>query len=234
MRVAGRLVPLFAFVLAATSGCGFLNALAQPQASGSEPAATTAAPAPSPEPPPPLVDGDLGTRAGAPAGHLTVTLGEPRTGLAPPILNSGGCHFDAPSLQYLPIAFTSTVPGLAAHVEISRGPATPSDVGDVGIFVESGNGDEVYCTDYPPLPTRDKFFNQMGARTITAWVVLGHAVTPATPTGRPEVFETLQLRISDLRQLSDATTVQRSFRPGTLAVGAACADDPRAICVPLG
>lgn len=234
MRAAGRLFPLLAAALAASSGCGFLNAVAEPQATTAPPSAATSAAAPTGAPPPTIVDGDLRTTGGDVAGHLVVTLGTPRTGLEPPIVNSGGCHFDAASLQYLPVEFASTAPGLAAHVAVSRGPATPPDVGDVGIFVESGNGEQVYCTHSPPLPTRDTFFNQSGARTITAWVVLGHAVTPATPTGRPEVFETLQLRISDLRQLSDATTVQRSFRPGTLAVGAACADDPRAICVPLG
>ena len=40
-------------------------------------------------------------------GPLVVTLGAPRTGLAPPIVNSGGCHFDAPSLQYLPVQFVT-------------------------------------------------------------------------------------------------------------------------------
>lgn len=233
MRAAGRLFPLLALVLAASSGCGFLNAVAEPQATTAEPPATTSASAPAPAPPPPIVDGELRTTGGAVGGHLTVTLGTPRTGLAPPIVNSAGCHFDVSSLEYLPVEFAAP-PGLAAHVAISTGPATPSDVGDVGIFVESGNGEQVYCTDYPPLPTRDRFFNQSGARTITAWVVLGHAVTPATPAGRPEVFPTLQLRISSLRQLSDATTVERRLVPGALAVGAACADDSAEICVPLG
>jgi hypothetical protein len=34
--------------------------------------------------------------------------------------------------------------------------------------------------------------------------------------------------------MHDATTVQRRLVPGALGVGAACADDPAAICVPLG
>ena len=226
-----RVLPVLVVVLVTTSGCGFLNALSHPPAAQPQP--STAAAAPTTPPPPPVVDGDLRTTGGAVGGHLTVTLGTPRTGLAPPIVNSQGCHFDAPSLQFLPVQF-STPPGLAAHVQISTGPATPSGIGDVGIFVESGSGEQVYCTDYPPLPTRDTFFNQSGAPSITAWVVLGHAVTPAAPSGRPEAFPTLQLRISDLRQLADATTVERSLLPGTLSVGTVCADDPRAICVPLG
>lgn len=229
---AGRLVPLLAIVLAASSGCGFLNALAHPQAPDPEPGLATATPAPTPEPPPTIVDGDLQGSGGG--GHLVVTLGQPRTGLAPPVPNTDACNFDAPSLEYVPVEFAFTSPGLGAHVEISTGPATPSDIGDVGIFVESANGAEAYCTDFPPLPTRDTFFNQMGARTITAWVVLDGAVTPATPTGRPEVFPTLQLRISGLRLLSGPVTVRSRLVPGVLGVGAVCADDPHAICVPLG
>jgi len=225
------MLPLLALVLTAVSGCGFLNALAQPGAPDPEPVAT-ASPSPVPEPPPVIVDGDLQTSGGAAAGHLAVTLGPARTGLVPPVVNTEGCHFDAPSLEYVPVEFAAP-PGLAAHVEISTGRATPAGIGDVGIFVESNNGEQVYCTDYPPLPTRDRFFNQSGARTITAWVVLDHAVTPATPDGRPDVFPTLQLRISDIRQLSDATT-GRTLVPGALGVGAVCPDDPHAICAPLG
>jgi hypothetical protein len=229
------MLPLLAVVLAAVSGCGFLNDLARPEATGTRPPVDTAAAAPAtptPETPPAVVDADLLTASGGPGGHLVVTLGRARTGLEPPVPNTHACDFDAPSLQYLPVEF-ATSPGLAAHVQISTGPATPADIGDVGIFVESNSGDQVYCTDSPPLPTRDRFFNQSGAPTITAWVVLGHAVTPATPQGRPEVFPTLQLRISRFRMLSDATT-GRTLVPGTLGRGTACPDDPAAICVPLG
>jgi len=73
----------------------------------------------------------------------------------------------------------------------------------------------------------------MGKPTITAWIVLDQAVTPATPEGRPEVFPTLQLRISDLRRFLGNGSVQ-TFTLGALTVGAACADDPDALCVPLG
>jgi len=234
---AARLLPLLAVVLVTASGCGFLDALAHPEASQPEPAVATATPAPAPAPPPVIVDGDLRTSAGAtgtPPGNLVVTLGEPRTGLEPPAPNTEDCHFDPPALQYLPVEFASTVPGLAAHLQVSTGPGTPGDIGDVGIFVESNGGEQVYCADSPPLPTRDKFFNQGGARVITAWVVLQRAVTAATPAGRPEVFPTLQLRISDLRELSGPDSVVRRLVPGALRVGAVCADDPRAICVRLG
>jgi len=220
-------------VLAGVSGCGFMNSLAHPPAPEPEPMAT-ASPAPTPEPPPVIVDGDLRTAGGGEAGRLVVTLGNARTGLVPPVSDARACNFDPNALQYLPVELASEVPGLAAHVEVSTGPDTPTDLGDVGIFVESNAGDQVYCAHSPPWPTRDEFFNQAGARAITAWVVLERAVTPQTPDGRPEVFPTVQLRISDLRQLDDPWTLRRRLVPGALGVGAACADDARAICVPLG
>jgi hypothetical protein len=98
--------------------------------------------------------------------------------------------------------------------------------------VESGDGAERYCFDYPPLPTSDRFWNQTGAATITGYVVLDQAVTPATPDGRADVFATLRLRISELRHFSDPEDV-RTLRLEELSVGAACPDDPEAICVPL-
>jgi hypothetical protein len=58
-------------------------------------------------------------------------------------------------------------------------------------------------------------------------------LTPATPDGRSAVFPTLQLRISDLRVFSDQSQ-QRGLGVVALSVGATCADDPDAICVPLG
>jgi hypothetical protein len=233
-RWAIRAVPVV-IVLLAASGCGFAHALAHPdaQTGATQPVATAAAPStPDPEQPRVIAQGDLLTSAGAFAGPLRVSVGAVRTGLVPPVSDASPCSFDAPSLQYVPVEF-ATPPGLAAHVEISTGPATPADIGNVGIFVESNSGDQVYCTDYPPLPTRDKFWNQMGARTIDAWVVLDQVVTPATPQGRAEVFPTLQLRISRLRMLSDATS-GRAVVPGPLSSGAVCPDEPGAICVPLG
>lgn len=227
-----RLLPVLLVVLAATSGCGFLNALSHPPAPAPQPDTAAAPVTTPPAPPPRIVEADLQTASGGPGGHLAVTLGRPRTGLQPPVANTEDCRFDAPSLEYLPVEF-ATPPGLAAHVGIGTGPATPGDIGDVGIFVESNGGEQVYCTQFPPLPTWDTFWNQSGARTITAWVVLDQAVTPATPDGRPEVFPSLQLRISHLRMLSDPAG-GRTLVPGALGRGAVCPDDPGAICVPLG
>jgi hypothetical protein len=225
-------------VVLLTAGCGFLGALANPEAADTEHPTATASATATPGPPVPLtiVEGDLLTRGGAPAGHLSVSVGKIQTGLVPPVPVADfdeACAVEGSSLQYVPVDFAFTSAGLAAHVTIGRGPATPADAGQVGIFVESGNSSQVYCADAPPLPTADKFWNQMGAPTITAWVVVDRAVTPETPDGRPEVFPTLQLRISDFRRFTDPTA-QQTLMLGPLGLGAPCADDAEAICVPLG
>ena len=235
LGVAGALL-----VLTATSGCGFMTDLANP---GADPgvAAETSAPdsvvpaagTPAPVTPRVIAAGQLRTTSGAGGGLLTVTVGKVQTGLYPPVPNVLDCPMDGPSLQYVPVDFAVSSPGLAAHVEIGRGPATPADVAGVAAFAESADGTETYCDDAPPLPTRDRFWNQMGADTVTVYVVLDEAVTPASPDGRSAVFPTLQLRISDLRVLTDPDHGRR-LGVGELTVGAVCADDPDAICVPLG
>lgn len=233
----GAVALAVAAVTLATAGCGFLRDLADP-AAGEPPSSSTAparpvAPGEPADGPVVVIDGVLLGAGGGRGGPLTVTVGEPATGLVPPVPNfSDSCPVEPTALQYVPVEFAGA-PGLAARVDVTRGPATPPDVGDVGVVVESGNGDERYCFDYPPLPTSDRFWNQMGARAVTGYVVLDRAVTAATPEGRPEVFPTLQLRISDLRSFPDPTRIT-ALTPGELSVGQVCADDPTAICVPLG
>lgn len=245
----GRLVAgtLLAIALGTTSACGFVNDLAYPDAAAAvaaEPSAPPAVPvaaAPDPDAPVVIAEGDLLLTGGGPLGHLVVTQGPVRTGLVPPVPGfSDTCPVEGPALQYVAIdfAYTTTsdpdapVPGLAAHVSVDRGPATPADLGDIGIFADSNGNPGPYCVDYPPLPTRDRFWNQMGAATVTVYVVVDQAVTPAFPAGRSDVFPTLELEISHLRWFRDPGSV-RSLGVGKLSVGAACAHDPAAICVPL-
>ena len=250
MRAAHRRrrlrVALLAIVLGTTSGCGFLNDLANPdaQAVAAEPSPAPAAPtvaAPDADAPVVIAEGDLLLTGGGALGHLVVTQGPVRTGLVPPVPGfSDGCPVEGPSLQYVALDFTYTTtndhhapqPGLAAHVTVDRGPATPPDVGDVGIFADSNGDPGPYCSDYPPLPTTDRFWNQMGAATVTVYVVVDQAVTAAFPDGRGDVFPTLELQISELRWFRDPGSV-RTLGVGQMSVGAACADDPAAICVPL-
>jgi hypothetical protein len=164
-----------------------------------------------------------------------------RTGLVPPVPGfSDGCPVDGPSLQYVAVDFTYTTtddhqtprPGLAAHVTVHRGPATPDDVGDVGVFADSHGNPGPFCSDYPPLPTTDTFWNQMGAASVTVFVAVDRAVSPAFPGGRAEVFPTLELEISSLRWFRDPGSV-RTLGVGDMSVGAACSHDATAICLQL-
>jgi hypothetical protein len=230
-------------VLASLSGCGFLQDMAEPDEPPTVPVASAAPTAePAPDRPIMVVDGFLLSESGGGAGRLTVTLGPLQTGLVPPVPNfSDSCPVEPTTLHYLPVSVAFTTaggtlangPGLAARLDVGVGPSTPDGIGDVGIVVESGDGTEQYCHDYPPLPTSDRFWNQMNAADVTGYVVLDRAVTPATPAGRPDVFPTLGLRISELRLFSDPEQV-RTLGVGDLSVGAVCPDDPESICVALG
>ncbi len=239
-----RCAALLGAVALLSSGCGFLEDLAEPDAPPSVPVASPA-PVGAPVPAGPVVvaDGFLLGPGGGAVGRLTVTVAPPVTGSVPPVPNfSDSCPVNTTSLQYVPVSVAFAAdgrdgpdgdPGLAARLDVGVGPSTPGDIGEVGVVVESGDGTEQYCLDYPPLPTSDRFWNQVKAAVVTGYVVLDRAVTSATPDGRPDVFPTLGLRISELRWFSDPEDV-RTLEPGDLSVGAACPDDPEAICVSLG
>ncbi|WP_448627493.1 hypothetical protein [Geodermatophilus sp. URMC 64] len=127
-----------------------------------------------------------------------------------------------------------TQPALAGHLTVTPGPATPADIGDVGVFFNPSPGHDQYCTDHPPLPVTDTFWSRGGPNRVTGYVVLDEAVTPATPEGRADVFPTLQARIDTLRLEDAATGAERAITPAAVHVGAPCPDDPAALCVPLG
>jgi hypothetical protein len=67
---------------------------------------------------------------------------------------------------------------------------------------------------------------------VYGYVVLDQAVTAATPQGRPEVFPTLQVRLSNLRYYSEPGDPQ-PLTPATPSVGTLCPGEPTALCVPL-
>jgi len=239
---SGRLVVTTALVLTATAGCGFLEDLADPAASDT--AAATAEPSDDlpavpivdPEAPRVLAEGELLLPNGLAVGRLVVTAGPVRSGSVPPLGGfSDACQVDWPSLQYLALDVEflrldgTAEHGLAAHVSVARGASTPSDIGDVGILVQSYVDD---CADAGALPTTDTFWNTMGHRT-TGYVFLDQAVTAAAPDGRADVFPTLELRISDLRFMPEPDD-ERPLGVGALSTGAPCADDAGAVCVPLG
>ena len=134
MRSARLRTAFLGTVLATTSGCGFLNDLAQREARAvaAEPSVIPAGPAtesPDADAPVVIAEGDLLLTGGGALGHLVVTQGPVRTGLVPPVpLFSEGCPVDGPSLQYVAVDFTYTTtndheapqPGLAAHVRVDR------------------------------------------------------------------------------------------------------------------
>jgi len=172
-------------------------------------------------------------RAGHPAGLLTVGTGQPVTGFAPPVLNFNACGAgDGTQLEYLPVEIREPVSGLAAAVTVQPGPTTPPDIGRLGFFFESHDGNAIPCRDGAAWPPTDRFETVTGARLITGYVVLDHAVTPTSPQGRPDVLSTLQLKISNLRQFIDY--VPRPLTVDTPTVGQLCSGGEDAVCAPLG
>jgi hypothetical protein len=239
-----------AVVLATTSGCGFLDAMAHPEAAqqtsagtapaGADPAGGPPAPAPATptaDYPAVIAQGTLAAADGGPGTPLTVTVGHVQTGLVLPFIEfAEDCPVDGPSLQYVPVTFdydpgSDGTAGLAGHLTVTSGPGTPADIGNVGVCFEPASADP-YCADYPPLPTTDTFWSR-GSLHVDGYVVLDQAVTAVTPGGRDEVFPTLQARISNLR-LRDYDGRERPLTVEQLTTGAPCADDQAAICVPLG
>jgi hypothetical protein len=171
-------------------------------------------------------------RAGYTAGLLTVGTGKLVEGLAPPVNNFHECSAAGTQVEFLPVEIREPVTGLAAAVTVQPGPTTPPGIGRLGFFFESGNGDAIPCRPGAAWPTTDTFEAVNGDRLITGYVVLDDAVTPATPQGRPDVFSSLQLKISDLRQFDNY--VPQPLSVGTPTVGQLCSRDQDAVCAPLG
>jgi hypothetical protein len=230
-------------VVLTLSGCGFAQALAHPEAQQTADPVPTMAPAaaPSTTPGPRVVAHGALLAGGAQVGTVQVSVGPVVTGLVPPVREFGlDCPVSGPALQYVPVEISFTLAddgddggGLAGHLTAAPGPATPADIGDLGVFFRpSQDDDEPSCADYPPLPTTDRFWAR-GTPLTTGYVVLDQAVGPTTPEGRAEVFPTLQLRVDHLR-IRDYSARETPLTLGPLTVGAACPDDAGAICTPAG
>ncbi|GHE14536.1 hypothetical protein [Klenkia taihuensis] len=152
-----------------------------------------------------------------------------QTGLVPPMPGwSEHCRVDFPALQYVPITLQAGRDELAGHLTVSTTADTPAGLAPTGVFFDGSA--EPYCQDDPPFGLTDTFWSHGNGGRATAYVVLQDAVTPATPQGRAEVFSTLDVRIDHLRLHSEGDL---PYTPGTPTVGALCADDADAICVPL-
>jgi len=239
-RIGGGL----AAVLVVLTGCGFLDAMAHPEEQAqrtTETAASTPPASPTRDPDRPVVvaQADLAAAGGGDGGALTISVGPVVTGLVLPFLEFfEDCPVEGPSLQYVPVVFEYSVPrasdaGLAGHLTVTPGPATPADIGDVGVFFNPSPGHDEYCQAYPPLPATDTFWAR-GVSRVTGYVVLDEAVTAAAPQGRAAVFPTLPARIDTLRVKDVGTGAEQRLTLGTVRVGTPCGDDPSALCVRLG
>ena len=216
-----------------TAGCGFTSALAHPHAQAGGPAApaTTGTPAPTTPAGPRATMAVRYEEAGL---DLTLTAGPVETAETLPFHQFlEDCPVDWRSLQWVPVRITSpaVAAGLAGHLTVHPTAATPADA-DVGVFFGPGIDSGTYCTGYPPLPATDTFWSIGGGDTVTAYVVLDQAVSAATPAGRPEVFPTLELELSDVRRRFD-TDRELPLTVHAVTAGAPCADDPQAVCAQL-
>jgi len=143
-----------------------------------------------------------------PTAPLVVGTQPVQGGAAPDrVPNFDSCSADPASLQYLPVQIRKPENWLSATLTVQSTASTPKDIGRLGFFFQAGDA-SIPCRD-GAWWTSDSFLANLGQDTVTGYVVLDRAFSPSTPQGRAEVFATLRLRISDLRQLSAATTVER-------------------------
>jgi hypothetical protein len=211
------------------------RAHASPSTAPSPPAGaapTSAVPAKTAPAEAPVVAEATLEHAGHPAGTLTISTGKLVAGQAPPLLNFNACSTDGRQIEYLPVEIREPAGGFAAAVTVRPGPATPPGIGRLGFFVEAHDTEVLPCREGAAWPTTDTFALISGERLVTGYVVLDHAVTAATPQGRPDVFRSLQLKISQLRQFDDS--VPRPLSVDAPTVGRLCSGEQDAVCAPLG
>jgi hypothetical protein len=206
---------------------------ARPDASGStaaSPSAATGTTAARPQPAPVVIQAGLADPAiagGGGIGPLVVGTLPVRGGVAPErVPNFDSCGADRAALQYLPVQISLPADYLSATFEVRTTASTPSSIGRLGFFFQAGR-ESTPCTD-GAWPTSDSFLANLHQAHITGYVVLDQAFTPSTPQGRPDVFGTLELRVSDIRL---------SGRPATVSaptIGSLCPGTQNELCAALG
>jgi hypothetical protein len=137
------------------------------------------------------------------------------------------CQADAATLQYLPVQIRGPENWLSATFEVQPTASTPSGIGRLGFFFQAGR-DSTPCPDGTWSNSDSFVASNMGQALITGYVVLDQAFTPATPEGRPDVFRTLQLRVSDIRFSGRPVTV------GPPSAGSLCPGSASDLCAALG
>jgi hypothetical protein len=137
------------------------------------------------------------------------------------------CQADEAALQYLPVQIRTPQNWLSATFTMQTTASTPPDLGRLGFFFQAGDA-STPCPD-GAWSTSDSFeASNVGQARITGYVVLDQAFAASTPQGRPDVFRTLQLRVSNIRF---------SGRPATVSpptVGSLCPGTEDELCVSLG
>jgi hypothetical protein len=224
--IAGALAAVLAVAAALVWG----NDLSTSRPTGADAGAATATTAAEPAPGPVVIQAGLSDPALADdrqTGPVTVEIEPLQGGVAPqrvPDFNS--CTADHAPLQYLPVRISVRADYLSATFEVQTTQSTPPGIGRIGFFFQSG-GDSTPCPD-GVWPTSDSFLANLHQAHVTGYVVLDQAFTSSTPQGRPDVFRSLQLRVSDIRL---------SGRPATITpptIGALCPGTQNELCASLG
>jgi hypothetical protein len=238
--VRPRFVPSLtcAAVLLATAGCGLFGDADDTAVTDQPPAAVAPAPAVTPTAPPPsgpveVARATLGDRYGGTdySGTVSVTRSPATAGpppLPPPFAEDCALPGDG-SVRTVDVdvtfADTSTagMAGLAAEVALTAAGGPPR--AGAAVFVESSATGTRWCRDGTTAPPADRFAIGTGVGSVTT-VTVHVVVRDALPTGD------LVLRVAGLA--NEAGSNATGPWDAVTASSGACADDPAALCVPLG
>jgi len=171
---------------------------------------------------------DSGVTGGYPLADLIVGTQPLQGGSSPELVpNFDSCQTDAGALQYLPVQIRTPQNWLSGTFTVETTERTPPGVGRLGFFFQAGDA-SIPCSG-GVWSTADSFeASNLGQAHITGYVVLDQAFTASTPQGRPDVFSTLQLRVSNVRFSGRLATLS----PPT--VGSLCPGTEDELCASLG
>jgi hypothetical protein len=184
----------------------------------------------TPQARPVVIEADLSDPAvtgGEPLAPLIIGTQPLQGGVAPDrVPHFDTCHADTATLQYLPVQIRRPENWLSATVTVQTTASTPAGIGRLGFFFQAGDA-STPCP-HGAWSTSDSFLAPIPDEVITGYVVLDQAFTSSTPPGRPDVFRTLRLRVSNIRFSGRLATVT----PPT--VGSLCPGTQDELCAALG
>jgi hypothetical protein len=220
--------------VAALSGCGFLQEMADPPVTPPPP---LVAPTPEATPPPasPVLTAQLlddRTLPGGPfRGDLRVAAHPVAAGL--PRLDSSfpaDCGYDAATARHLAVDLTftnrSTATAVVSAAISVTGPGVDADA--VGLFVDSTDPDVRYCQDGDRTPSVDHLVLGANGPTVVSVELLVGAGAP------DDALTGLTVALTDLRD----PVAGGSNQEGAWAVSrgplTSCLDGPGGLCVSVG